>query len=589
MLLEKQDAELFYQLWFPLLNFVNQKYQIRPQLKRIDRRETIDVSDAMAIASYLWAHTGIIDEYLSSTELPEEHVQIIAGWKQCKPGKYIVERHLKSGSVFISEKDQKVYMVKGLFSTWEEMLGKGPVLLNAVLLPFRDSIISDGLVVPYPVHFGSGIREAFKEIYRNAKADNTIAFSLNGSELERPPRRKKETSSVGSYVISVAYEAGCYRHIQIGANATLFDLHKAILNAFEFDDDYQHAFFMDNYVWSPVDVYVSSKTDFGGRLTKKHTLEKLRLEKGRKFIYLFDFEDEWVFQCRVLRKLEEKTDIPGVIKAVGDPPEQYSEYEDEEDDLFPVELTEEEIQKLLSELPLSKKEIDDIYAYLTAAANLYGLISLDELFRLYNRQNPPVDVEVFLIAAAVLNYRERNDFLICEKTESIKPTSEENIQDLDVISKHLFLGGLEANVCELRRMQKGKPLKIFPKAEFLRFADLPYFPETPQRSAMIRYLHSMASSLPGSAEEYCNNIQEDIVVDVPLQVVLDTAKEYGLTADPKWDLERFCKLFQDLNNATFKHANRGHTPEEMLAMLHPGPMSALQNAPEGQMSLFDAK
>ncbi len=36
----------------------------------------------------------------------------------------------------------------------QEMLGKGPVLLDAVLLPFRDSIISDGLVMPYNIHFG---------------------------------------------------------------------------------------------------------------------------------------------------------------------------------------------------------------------------------------------------------------------------------------------------------------------------------------------------------------------------------------------------------------------------------------------------
>lgn len=60
-----------------------------------------------------------------------------------------MERHLKKGPVFISEEEQKVYMVKGLFSTWEEMLGKGPVLLDAVLLPFRDSIITDGLL---PAH-----------------------------------------------------------------------------------------------------------------------------------------------------------------------------------------------------------------------------------------------------------------------------------------------------------------------------------------------------------------------------------------------------------------------------------------------------
>ena len=54
-------------------------------------------------------------------------------------------------------------MVKGLFSTWAEMLGKSPSLLEAVLIPFRGSIISDGLVVPYRVCFGKGAIEAFKE------------------------------------------------------------------------------------------------------------------------------------------------------------------------------------------------------------------------------------------------------------------------------------------------------------------------------------------------------------------------------------------------------------------------------------------
>ena len=72
--------------------------------------------------------------------------------------------------------DGTVYMVKGLFSTWTEMLGKSPALLEAVLIPFRDSIISDGLVVPYRVCFGKGAIEDFKEMYMNAKRNNTIHF-----------------------------------------------------------------------------------------------------------------------------------------------------------------------------------------------------------------------------------------------------------------------------------------------------------------------------------------------------------------------------------------------------------------------------
>ena len=84
----------------------------------------------------------------------------------------------KKGSVFISAEDEAVYMVKGLFSTWAEMLGECPVLLDAVLIPFRDSIISDGLVVPYRIYFGKGAREDFKEVYMNAKRNHTIRFSF---------------------------------------------------------------------------------------------------------------------------------------------------------------------------------------------------------------------------------------------------------------------------------------------------------------------------------------------------------------------------------------------------------------------------
>lgn len=178
MRLERSDAELFYQLWFPLLNFVNRKYHVYPDAGRIDQRQGVDVRDAKGIADYLWSHMVAIEEYLAASKLPEEYAQIVAGWKQCKPGRYILERHLKKGSIFISAEDESVYMVKGLFSTWEEMLGEAPVLLDAVLIPFRGSIITDGLVSTYRICFGKGAIEDFKEVYMNAKSNRAIQYSL---------------------------------------------------------------------------------------------------------------------------------------------------------------------------------------------------------------------------------------------------------------------------------------------------------------------------------------------------------------------------------------------------------------------------
>ena len=85
---------------------------------------------------------------------------------------------------------------------------------------------------------------------------------------------------MGSYVISVSAGTGCYRHIQISQNATLYRLHEAILEAFEFMDDHAHAFFMDNKTWSQYDAYYSMKMDGSERLTKGRKLEKLNLKKG---------------------------------------------------------------------------------------------------------------------------------------------------------------------------------------------------------------------------------------------------------------------------------------------------------------------
>ena len=178
MRLEYCDVALFYRLWFLLLDFVNRKYHVCPKREIIDREERVDPCDAKAVADYLWSHTGVIEEYLAEAELPEEYAQIVAGWKRCKPGRYILERHLKKGSVFISAEDGAVYMVKGLCSTWEEMLGDAPILLEAVLIPFRDSIISDGLVIPYDIYFGKGARADFKEVYMTAKKNQTIHLSI---------------------------------------------------------------------------------------------------------------------------------------------------------------------------------------------------------------------------------------------------------------------------------------------------------------------------------------------------------------------------------------------------------------------------
>ena len=140
----------------------------------------VDPQDAADVAHFLWKRIWIIDDYLEQTELPEEHREILKSWKRCVAGRFVIERHLKKGSVFISGDNNSVYLVNGIVSSWEEMLFGSPfsTLIDATLLPFKDVIISDGMVSVVPVIFGPSSRADFKEFYMDAKKSGKIKTKI---------------------------------------------------------------------------------------------------------------------------------------------------------------------------------------------------------------------------------------------------------------------------------------------------------------------------------------------------------------------------------------------------------------------------
>ena len=138
-----------------------------------------------------------------------------------------------------------------------------------------------------------------------------------------------------SLLLSVSVGTGCYRHIRIGGDATLLSLSSAILYAFDFDDDHLHSFFMNNRAWDPDAEFVHPRCELDGSLgfTDKVKLSKFHLAKGDKFLYIFDYGDEWRFRIRVLRVIDEPTIHPVVVKSVGNV-SQYPNWDEEEDDGF---------------------------------------------------------------------------------------------------------------------------------------------------------------------------------------------------------------------------------------------------------------
>ena len=134
-----------------------------------------------------------------------------------------------------------------------------------------------------------------------------------------------------SYIISASLGKGCYRHIRVSGRDTLDDLAGYILDAFDFDFDHLYSFFMDNKWWSEEGEYGSPYGD-NPPYADEIRLEQLGLEKGRQFKFLFDYGDEWRFQCKVLEALDEETTESAVVYRKGEAPEQYPDYSGEYDE-----------------------------------------------------------------------------------------------------------------------------------------------------------------------------------------------------------------------------------------------------------------
>lgn len=99
-----------------------------------------------------------------------------------------------------------------------------------------------------------------------------------------------------------------YRVIEISGKNTLNDLCSEILSAYDFTDEHLYEFCMDNKKYSRYS-YQGYPSDGGPSADIK--LDKLHLVKGQKFLFHYDYGDDWMFTVNV----QKITEVPESFKA----------------------------------------------------------------------------------------------------------------------------------------------------------------------------------------------------------------------------------------------------------------------------------
>lgn len=134
------------------------------------------------------------------------------------------------------------------------------------------------------------------------------------------------------YTLKVSLDRNCYRHLHFPGSFTLEDLADMILTAFDFDNDHLHAFFMDGKPYSHAESYYSRYADEPGTPTNKIKVQALELSEKQKFLFVFDFGDDWHFYCEVKKIGDIPEKAPYISDIVGEAPEQYPDYDDYEEE-----------------------------------------------------------------------------------------------------------------------------------------------------------------------------------------------------------------------------------------------------------------
>jgi hypothetical protein len=192
--LSQADAGLYFRLMWALQSYVNARLGLLPGIKSAAQYAAVGTDDKLKVREALWQHSDLLEAFVGNNPagLSPEELRIVQGWQQRVMGDFYVLRFLKRYAVFLSaDKAGRLFGVLGLYDRLEDVLGHHPlpIMVEAVLLPFKGRIIYDGLLSPYAITFGPGIRGDLNEIYQRARQQDSIVESLEPDAPTRPPAR----------------------------------------------------------------------------------------------------------------------------------------------------------------------------------------------------------------------------------------------------------------------------------------------------------------------------------------------------------------------------------------------------------------
>ena len=206
----------------------------------------------------------------------------------------------------------------------------------------------------------------------------------------------------------------------------------------------------------------------------------------------------------------------------------------------------------MNELTEGYNRIQNVYKYILALANLYGVFDVELLIDIFNSQNrDALDKNEFLEIYFMLSSRDQIFWMSFE---------------VIAIDYFLYFEDGAEELSQLMMDQYYKPHYIPERDKLLKYADGSYFEWTPQLEALQNFILKEMCDDRELVEYLVDDIQMTCSMEADLQIVFKEFERREIYIEDEEQLKKLIPLIMDVYNNTRLWANCRHTPKEIAEM-----------------------
>ncbi len=171
------QTQRFYELWYGVMGFVNEKYEIINEKIKPVYPNDIGDEEMYEVRNALWKNVDLIDEYITESNLSSEDASTLKMWKEKHiHDKFMIVKYTKDYALLVQVGDSSnIYGVKGISRSIKHAMNRPlPIAVETVLIPFEGKIIYDTYFGNYAIDFSGKMTELMLEEYANISASDVI-------------------------------------------------------------------------------------------------------------------------------------------------------------------------------------------------------------------------------------------------------------------------------------------------------------------------------------------------------------------------------------------------------------------------------